>query len=678
MRQAIAMTQDQIRVITECLPSRDQSEIRTWMELLTRFDMSNDKPSEALAIQRDYGCRVRGGLSFTNLYKKLKDWEEHGPLALVHQSRVRGLEGAPESKPGTRTPIKRNREFLEFWHGLVLKNQRKSEPAYRTLYDKLRAGESIPGYGTWVDLYRRDHPGMAVPDHCPYEAYAHEPSGWSKITLMRCKPDKWALKAAREGLHAASDHLTKIPKTREGLKRCAVVQVDDMQHNVKVTYDGNMKGQRVVQLSMIDVLTGYTFGVLAKPVIEMDDGTKAYLKGVYMRYLVHYLLCGCGIPEDGCMLCGEHGTARADKDIQDACESITGGKLKFHAGGLLSQPLVKGLYEGSPKGNPRFKGLLEQFHNLLQNELADIRGQIGSYQSLGNAPESIYGQDKEMATMVMAAVALEASKPGILGRLQLPYVPYSDFMALLYKAYDRCNARRWHSMEGWEQCGFVTGQYRLSTAQAWTDIATVPQELRGGIVAAIQSNPDFYKQIRLSPAEAWDMRATEVSVYPAFNTPMLLGSSMACLCKCTHDLELVFKDASTLREVTIAGIVLDSNGDDQPLTREDLYKVWCNPLIPDKAYVADAEGRFLGVAPTLIKGRANDMETMKANLGTRQRVLAQEMKTLRPYANKLLRDRAERVENNVKEILGYDPAERLPVGADAADHFANEFNEQEY
>jgi hypothetical protein len=183
------------------------------MELLVRFDLSNDKPAEALAIQRDYGCRVRGGLSFTNLYKKLKAWADDGPLALVHQARVRGLDGAKESRPGIKTPIKRNREFLDFWHCLVMENQRKSEPAYRRLYGKLIAGEHIPGYDTWKDLFRRDHPGETVPDHCPYREYENEPAGWSRATLMRCKPDKYALRAARVGLLAASDFLIKMPRS---------------------------------------------------------------------------------------------------------------------------------------------------------------------------------------------------------------------------------------------------------------------------------------------------------------------------------------------------------------------------------------------------------------------------------------------------------------------------------
>ena len=149
-----------------------------------------------------------------------------------------------------------------------------------------------------------------------------------------------------------------------------------------------------------------------------------------------------------------YGTASADGSLRAVLAEISGGhveydslgrvkqvvdgSIRFGAGGLLSTPLGKGLYDGRPKGNPRYKGLLEGFHGLIKNELGDVRGHVGGGRGL--EPETVYGMDKRDEQLRAIASALERERPGISGRLQMPYIPYYDFKRLVDLCYERPDA----------------------------------------------------------------------------------------------------------------------------------------------------------------------------------------------------------------------------------------------
>ena len=69
-------------------------------------------------------------------------------------------------------------------------------------------------------------------------------------------------------MSAASDYIPDVVRTRIGLKRCQVLQIDDMWDNTKVMFKTNRYGERVIELSVVDVLTGKIVCYLAKPIIR--------------------------------------------------------------------------------------------------------------------------------------------------------------------------------------------------------------------------------------------------------------------------------------------------------------------------------------------------------------------------------------------------------------------------
>ncbi len=671
---------DDLKLLHECLPLSEVFKVKLTADLCLEFWTSKDKAG-VVRRARDNALYlpIRGGISVPSLYRKCQLWRQSGSLlALADRRLLRGVSACG---------LAQNGEFVAFWQSLCCENKRKTAPARRKLFALLSSGERIPGLGDWRGIWALEHGGMQ-PDAgmaCPYRAGIEEPRGWSTRNLAALAPSKFALRANRTGMMAATmDGVPEIKRTRRDLQPCQVVQLDDMWYEHKVAFAGNRHGQRVVEYAMVDVLTGHVINYLTKPVRERDDGTKETLRSKWTRYLIAHLLCEVGIPSDRrVLIMGEHGTASADGPLRAVLAELSGGHveydsvgrvrqvvdgtIRFGAGGLLSTPLGKGLYDGRPKGNPRYKGLLEGFHALIKNELGDVRGHMGGGRDV--QPEYVYGMDKRDEQLRGLVRALEVERPGIMDRLQLPYIPYHDFRRLIDLAYDRLDARLEHRLEGWEECGFVCGEWRPTKDSPW--MPWLPEKLTPKQVRAFKYLIDCgeipYRTRRMSPGEAWNSRKGELVRMEPFVGPLVMGDELARLCSVTERLQMVYKDPETLAKCTVTAMLADG----RTLERGKIYKVWVNPLAADHAYVADAGGRFLGIAPVQVEARYDDAAALEAQLGVRQAALAAERRRMRPVVVRQLREENARAAANVREIVGSDPVYTQAVRNAAAVELAD-------
>ncbi len=654
MAHDLTIAADDIRLLHELLPARDARRTRLLALALAEFEVASDKAACAGRLAAELAAQGVRGVSVKSLYRKAKLLRERGIMGLVDERLIK--RGA--------TGIADNEAFAGYWAALCAANKRKTAPAYRALFAELAAGKHIPGVGTWRAVWAAEHGGIMPPDDmpCPYQPYTDVPPGWSLRSLARIAPNKYALTAARTGtMAAAMAYIPDIPRTRAGLAPCQVVQLDDMWHEAKVSYGANKLAQRVVELSMIDLLTGKLISWLAKPVRERDDGTREVLRSEWVRYFAAHLLCGIGIPEAGCLIMAEHGTAAADSELKAVMDDITGGKVRWGAGGLLSQPLARGLYDGRPRGNPRYKGLLEGFHGLVKNELGAARGVMGGGRD--REPETVYGMDKRDNMLRQIAMAVEARRPGMLDRLRLPYLPFADFMELVAEAYWRIDNRTHHELEGWEQCGFVTGEWRPTPDSHWLPMASLERmdaNAAAAFRALIAADPSLFRTRRLSPAEAWASRAGELTRLGGWAAPLIMGDKLARRCVCGDKLTLDYRDATTERKLQVAGIV-----DGTALTRGEMYMVWINPLADTVAYVADADGRYIGEAAVMQAANHDDLEGMQRNLGIRQQAIAAERRAMAPIIRAQLASANDDARHNAMQILGHDPAADQ-AAADAA------------
>lgn len=604
--------------------------LRDWVAVMHAFLAAPPEARALVAARLAAEHAGLRGLSLKSLYRKAAAWRRR-------RARGRGWEAlVPAAAHAAPAGVAANAAFVQFWRGLVLQNQRVSSRAWDKLLARLRAGEAIPGVGTWRQLYAREFPGREAPAVCPYRAGVLLPAGWSKANLMRLLPSKWALTAARQGTLAASALLPSVPRTRAGLLRGQIVEIDDMWHDVKVRAADGAPAERCVELALLDVATGFR-SYLLKPIRRRDDGTREVVMARMMPYLIGYWLIVQGYAPQGATVMGEHGTAALDRRLAAAVEAATGGKVRFLAGGKLSKPLAQGLWEGRPRGNFRFKARLEGSHSLLHDLLADVPGQVGKDRDA--APEDLYARDKAEGALLRACRELAARDPALPERLRWPYLPFQDYAALVAQAVAALNGRTDHQLEGWEAQGFVETAWRLGPREPWrplADLEGLPPAVAAAVRAALEADPALTRPRRLSPAEAWARREGDVIRADRAFMPLILGEGLAMRATVSAKLELRVKDPAIDFAATVAGVVRTPEGAERLLRRGQEALVWVNPLEPLVAYVAepakDGSWRYLGLAPVLAPSHQDDPEGVEANLKIRAKIQALERREILPWA----------------------------------------------
>ena len=647
----LIVSKTDIDALLKLLPAEEAQRTLSLIDALKVFDRSSDKKRCAVEIAARLAPLGYKGLSLKSLYRKLDQFRAVGVWACVDRRVARRV---------TAQGLAANGALVEEWHARVLSNRRKIKPAWRELLADLAGGVAIPGVGTWRDLYQSVYgyrPAEGEP--CPWSE-RNPPPGWSLRNLMQLKPDKFALAASRVGMGAAKiDFLPTVRLTRVGLLPCQVVEVDDMFYEHLTVFGCNARPQRVVEFAMEDRLTAHVICHLAKPVVEAEDGTRKTLKSAWVRYLYHYLLCVVGVPAGGCVIKGEHGTAAQDETFAAALAAINAvregaGKkpVVFRAGSIVTEPVAKGLPDVQHHGNPRHKGMIEQMHGTLKN-IVDSRvfGNVGG--GRGVQPEETVGMVREdSALMAMAAQLPETAD------LRYNFPTWREFAAVAEDAHRQMDNRTDHALEGWEECGFMVGELKVAGMPHWTAIprmAALPAERAAQVRALVASGAAEYRERRMSPAEAWASATRDhalETVSPGF-APMILGKELAHAGTVGDKLTVTVRDAETGERYVVSAVI-----DGKPLARGARVQVWVNPMDSGKAYVADEQGRFLGVAGTLQAVRADasaDVPELQRQLGMRSAALAEGRRRLAPVVRRRLVARNAAAAHNLAALGVSDP-----------------------
>lgn len=647
----LIVSKTDIDALLKLLPAEEAQRTLSLIDALKVFDRSSDKKRCAVEIAARLAPLGYKGLSLKSLYRKLDQFRAVGVWACVDRRVARRV---------TAQGLATNGALVEEWHARVLSNRRKIKPAWRALLADLAAGVTIPGVGTWRDLYQSVYgyrPAEGEP--CPWSE-RNPPPGWSLRNLMQLKPDKFALMAAQVGMGAAKiDFLPTVRLTRVGLLPCQVVEVDDMFYEHLTVFGCNARPQRVVEFAMEDRLTAHVICHLAKPVVEAEDGTRKTLKSAWVRYLYHYLLCVVGVPAGGCVIKGEHGTAAQDETFAAALAAINAvregaGKkpVVFRAGSIVTEPVAKGLPDVQHHGNPRHKGMIEQMHGTLKNIVDSlVFGNVGG--GRGVQPEETVGMVREdSALMAMAAQLPETAD------LRYNFPTWREFAAVAEDAHRQMDNRTDHALEGWEECGFMVGELKVAGMPHWTAIprmAALPSERAAQVRALVASGSAEYRERRMSPAEAWASATRDhalETVSPGF-APMILGKELAHPGTVGDKLTVTVRDAETGERYVVSAVI-----DGKPLTRGAKVQVWVNPMDCGKAYVADEQGRFLGVASTLQAVRADasaDVPELQRQLGMRSAALAEGRRRLAPVVRRRLVARNAAAAHNLAALGVSDP-----------------------
>lgn len=655
MQQPLIVSKVDVDELLKMLPSDEAQRVLSFIDSLKVFDRAIDKKRCADEIAVRLAPLGYTGISLKSLYRKLSQFKTVGVWACVDRRIARRI-----SAQGMAA----NTLLVQEWQKRVLSCRRKVKPAWRGLIADLAAGVAIPGVGTWRELYAATYGYMPAADEpCPWSETT-PPPGWSLRNLVSLKPDKFALAAARVGMGKAKiDFLPTVKMTRVGLLPCQVVEVDDMWYEHLVIFGRNTKPQRVVEFAAMDRLTGHVICHLAKPVVETEDGKRKTLKSAWVRYLYHYVLCCVGVPEGGCVIKGEHGTAALDDTFEAALNAINAiregeGKkpVLFRAGSIITEPVAKGLPGVAHHGNPRHKGMIEQMHATLKNYTDQtVFGNIGGGRDV--QPEETYGLIKEDAALMKLATALNTTA---VDRMRFNFPTWNAFSEAIAEAHSKMDERRDHRLEGWAECGFLVGEFKLLNAPHWTAsprMADMPPAAAEKLRSLVAAGAAEYRERRMSPAEAWrySTKGDVLERLPDGFAPMILGKELAHLSQVSDKLVIAVKDHETGERYTVAAVI-----DGKPLERGLKVLVWVNPMDCGRAYVADLQGRFLGVAKVMLGVRADadaSVAELQEQLGVRSAVLADERKRLEPHIKARLQERAAAAKQNLDALGIDDPAE---------------------
>lgn len=521
------------------------------------------------------------------------------------------------------------RETIEFFNKLVVENQRKFSPAWRALVKRLRqwretglAEFRIPGY---------NEPPLNAPG-CDL------PLRWSYAYFIdkRRRPAPIVIAGARDGSIAMREHVAIVRSTRVGVKVGELLQFDDQIYDIKTNVLGiNSRATRPLGLDAIDVASSCCFASVFKPVV-FDDEKKAkeMLKLRDMVWFSVHMLVNVGWRLDtGTTWFVEHGTAAVPKWLKDNIALVTNGMVKIRTGGVGGEAPFDGVFDGSSKGNPRHKALLEGFRNRLRNDMADQIAFPGATGHDRNEPGDISGRDRYNAVYLKAWAALSArNRADLAEQLIGPYLDWRLFPTLANACIHAFNADHEHNCEGWAECGYTTQEFRWTDDAPWLpmrDILRIQDPARrDAAVAMLEAAPGLTRTRKLSRWEVWQRESTQLTKLPIFLVPQLLthqdAPDLSVLRRVTDHGEFVFQDSDADpygTQFIFRARVLDRNGHQVALTPGLKYKTFLNPLNPTALIVAEQNGSYLGACPAVDRAAANDMSATATLVAEHKRLL---------------------------------------------------------
>lgn len=599
----------------------------------------------------------RRGFSWNSLYRKYYEYVSSWDWRTVMDKAKAGPQYWQTEEPAALPT-----DFLEHWRGLASGNQRKCRPAYRSLirqWEAWRAGDrkkAIPGY-----------------DKCPpAEPATGRPRGWEYSNLMRHRPTRFELLAHRQGRSAAADARPLVFTTRAGLSVGEYYLFDDFWHDLKVVQLGQRRAQRLLQFHALDLFSACNFARGYKPIVEdAMTGAMERLKEAEMVFLVAHVLGTFGYREQGTVLVVEHGTAAIRPDLEAKIADLTGGAVRVERSGMEGAAAFAGMYAGRSKGNYRFKAALESMGNLIHNETADVRlipGQTGSNSRL-NAPEELHGRDRHMDALLRAIVALPADRAALL---RLPFLEFRQAVWVMDEIHDRINGRIDHELEGWQEAGLLTSEWRISPDQPWLPMSrllSLPQEQRVAMEHYVGAQQDLTRARRLSPQEVWDRGRRALTKLPPHKTAMLLYELSGKSGECTvRDSLIEFEDKdlspSPLRYRAAARLPARP---EEPLQEGEKFRPVINPLNLDELHLFDARGGYVGACPRWKSPTRSDTEALQRQMGQAAKI---ERELLEPVARRgadITRQRIEDARHNAEVLKGTtDP--KLPISTRGVTH----------
>lgn len=509
-------------------------------------------------------------------------------------------------------------EFIQFWKLLCELHQRVTSNAHRHLIQiwqaklpfKIRdvAYEMIPGYADWPAADPR----------------TDSPPGWTESNLNRHTPDGYELAAARIGVKAAGNLGFKIRTSRLGLKLGEFMEFDDHEFNVKVNFPGQLKAMRPRCFGAVDALTDCMFSMVIKPTFwDAEAEMKRTLREVDFMWFVVAVLTHRGYRADvGTMLLVEWGLSaiRANQklkindplrdDFEKRIFDCTGGKVRVDRGGRFRKQANPGQFAPPAGGNFRFKPHVEQYWRMMDDWLDALRGQVGKNRDF--APEEMERADAYNNKLLKAARAMGVEQAS---KIILPRMTYAEFVQSADTIRNFINDDLEHECNSWEECNFITKEFRREISAPWNPLALLADEA-ADVQQRVHENDLLFRARRMSRAEADRKHQHELTTLPMMMIPALVGREFA------REPVVVRGGKFTIQDKTefcapdaLVFLAVDAEG--RPLREGEKFLPFINPLSPDALIICDARGSVVSVCPPDLQPARNDGEGIKRAMGVK-------------------------------------------------------------
>jgi hypothetical protein len=615
-----------------------------------------DRAPEKVRAMKDAAEHLQGlpGCSFSSLRRSYYAWLQAGRdwRALVDSRRVSG--------PMRRTHLAK--EMHEAFKRECERNQRSSRAAYRDLMRRFRSGEFVEGVGTWTSWWANEHRGP-LPATCPD---GWTPRGCSYRNLMKSAGlSEFEKAASRLGRGKAKAFVPPVFSTRVGLRVGSIYQADDVWHDHDVVMPGNPQPFRALEFGMLDVFSAHRFAWACKPRLTREDGTRQNLNEVDFLELIAFALICKGYHPEGTMLIAEHRTAAVPKELEQRLLSWSDGKFEVVRGTILRGQVTAGMYPGRSGDSYKIKAHLESHHALMHNELAALPGHVGQ------DPDHKHEQEQGRESYHRSLVKLSENLPESARRkLILPYMQFEEFLHAVAAMHQIIATRTWHDLEGWEEAGLTTLEYRLTDRQTeWEPmdhLADVPAGERAAISALLRARPELVRARPMSPAEVWARGSGELVKLNHHLTPLILGEKAGRTVRLADNHLFEFEDRMRFgaRKMRFLGSVKGPDGYPRALTAGTPYFVHVNSLDPDTAYVSDQDsGEYLGTCPAWKSVSRLDSEAVHRMQGAQAHVIAELSAPIRERHEADATALAALKEHNRRIIDLEDVADEDPVRA---------------
>ena len=244
----------------------------------------------------------------------------------------------------------------------------------------------------------------------------------------------------------------------------------------------------------------------------------------------------------------------------------------------------------------------------------------------------------------MAAVA-----PNLAAKLRRNVLTWHEWIEVSTQLYAIINDRRDHRLEGWRESGHEIVQYRVG--DQFLDEArflALPAPVGCDIEAWARSLAEAGQTSTrlLSPAEVWRAGRHELTPLPTYGIAAILGPELGREQKVDAG-EFVWEDADLgAGEWRYFARITTPEGRKQNLPSGEIFQVYPNPFLREELCVADAKGRFLGVAQRHDKACRADAEAMQEQFKTIAVHMADEKAALNRMVAPLAQERLDLQRHN--------------------------------